>query len=160
MRVWLSTYALQKMRTKATVFHPLETGGVLLGWRSKQDCVVVDVCGPGPRALHGRHRFLPDHKWQVSQIQRIFLESNGDIDYLGDWHTHPDGVAEMSNLDNKTLRHISNKVHKPIMLIAAGGPAELDWLIAAWNGHIQRSLFYRRFNIKVQEIRVFDAPTI
>src|SRR4051812_37824791 len=111
---------MQLMCGYAGELSPLENGGVLLGWRSGEDRIVVDLRGPGPRALHGRHCFIPDHVWQLSEIKRAFHESRGDLDYLGDWHSHPDGIAEMSDLDSATLLRIARRVSAPLMLIVAG----------------------------------------
>ncbi|WP_439472059.1 Mov34/MPN/PAD-1 family protein [Brevundimonas sp.] len=115
----------------AEQYAPLETGGVLLGWRKGPDRVVTAIVGPGPRALHGRHMFLPDHVWQIAQIDEAFARSNGDLDYLGDWHTHPDGAAALSELDRKTLHKLGRKTADSVMAIAA--PAEgVGWTLAAW----------------------------
>jgi len=87
-----------------------ENGGILLGWRSDEDRIVADLRGPGAHALHGRHCFVPDHAWQVTEINRAFPASRGDLDYLGDWHSHPEVVAEMSDLDSATLLRIARRV--------------------------------------------------
>jgi integrative and conjugative element protein (TIGR02256 family) len=156
LTVWLGRRALEKMRDEAAASHPLETGGVLLGWRSGSDRVVIDLRGPGPHALHGRHRFLPDHAWQVGEIHRAFRDTSGDVDYIGDWHSHPDGVAAMSNEDASTLRHIARRVTDPLMLILAGGTGGGDWSAVCWKGLLHRGLIYRRFEVVAQELRLFD----
>ena len=159
MTVWLAQPALRAMCGEATARQPLESGGVLLGWRDDDDRVIIDVLGPGPRALHGRHRFLPDHAWQVAGIYRLFEESDGDIDYLGDWHSHPDGTLAMSNEDRATLRRISRRVHEPLMLILAGDISRENWIIDCWKGHLHRGLIRRRFEVITQTTKVFAPPT-
>ena len=134
--------------------HPLETGGVLLGWRSGVDRIVADLVGPGPRALHGRHRFLPDHAWQVRRIQEAFSSTNGDLDYLGDWHTHPSGRAEMSSEDYATLRALHRHVPGALMVIGAG--VEEDWAFGAWS--LRPGGLLRRPLVDVRELRSFAAP--
>lgn len=131
--VWISQCALAQLTDEANRTYPLETGGVLVGYRSEDHSVVVsDVLGPGPEARHRRHRFEPDHNWQCAQLDRIFQETEGQSVYLGDWHTHPDGVPEMSWLDRRTLRgiamHTEAKVAYPVMLIGAGSlQGEWNW---------------------------------
>lgn len=83
MTIWLGRDAAQVIIEQANIFFPLETGGVLLGWRDGEDRVVVDIVGAGPKALHGRHTFIPDHSWQVEQIDEAFRNTAGDLDYLG-----------------------------------------------------------------------------
>lgn len=130
MRLWIAEPVLDEITRLADAFAPLETGGVLVGWRSGGDRVVAAALGPGPRALHGRHMFIPHDAWQIAAIDRLFALSGGDLDYLGDWHTHPDGIAAMSALDRKTLRKLGRKTGDAVMAIAA--PEEGRWRLAAW----------------------------
>ncbi|MDE5465936.1 MULTISPECIES: Mov34/MPN/PAD-1 family protein [unclassified Bradyrhizobium] len=158
MTVWLSSRVMQSMSEDAQDLSPLENGGILLGWRSGEDRIVVDLRGPGPLALHGRHCFVPDHKWQVAELDRAFKTSAGDLDYLGDWHSHPDGIAEMSDLDSATLLRIARKVNSPLMLIVAGSGSE--WFPRCWKGQIVRSLLRRRLSATQQEIKIFDSSSV
>ncbi len=156
MIVWLSSHVLRLMCRYARELSPLENGGFLLGWRSGEDRIVVDLRGPGPRALHGRHRFIPDHAWQVSEINRAFEASRGDLDYLGDWHSHPDGIAEMSELDSATLLQIARRVSAPLMVIVA--VRETEWHPQCWKGDLIRPLLRRRLVATPQEIKIFEPP--
>ncbi|WP_183233673.1 Mov34/MPN/PAD-1 family protein [Bradyrhizobium sp. CIR3A] len=65
-------------------------------------------------------------------MERAFEASGGGLDYLGDWHSHPDNVAEMSDLDAATLLRIARKVSSPLMLILAGSGSE--WSPKCWMG--------------------------
>ncbi|MDB5453611.1 MAG: uncharacterized protein JWO33_2189 [Caulobacteraceae bacterium] len=142
------------MLEAAMELYPLETGGVLLGWRAGADRIVVDVIGPGPRALHGRHMLLPDHPWQLSQIRAAFAQSKGDLDYLGDWHSHPSGLAQMSVQDERTLARLSRRVSGALMVIAAG--AEDAWSFGAWS---QRPIrLFTRAVTDTRYVRFFTAP--
>lgn len=158
MTVWLANTAFRIMCDEGTARHPLESGGILLGWRLGNNRVVIDVSGPGPQALHGRHRFLPDHRWQVAQIHRLFEETGGDIDYLGDWHSHPDGIPAMSSEDRTTLRRISRRVHEPLMLIIADDGSQESWIPGCWKGRRHRGLIYRRFEVVIEPIKLFEPP--
>ncbi|MDE5457246.1 hypothetical protein GWE18_31385 [Bradyrhizobium sp. CSA112] len=158
MTVWLSSPVMRSMSEFARDLSPLENGGILLGWRSGEDRVIVDLRGPGPRALHGRHCFLPDHEWQVAEIESAFEASAGDLDYLGDWHSHPDGVAKMSDLDSATLLRIARRVSAPLMLIVAG--SETEWTPQCWKGQVVRPLIRRRLVATPQELKIFDPPSV
>jgi integrative and conjugative element protein (TIGR02256 family) len=131
---------------------PLETGGVLLGYVAGADePVVTEVIGPGPGAVHDTHRFVPDHEYQVSAIERHYHASGRRLDYLGDWHTHPTGPAELSGTDLAALRaiaeHPAARVPKPVMLVLSAGPA---WEPTAWRGTMRGRTWLRR--------RLFTAP--
>jgi integrative and conjugative element protein (TIGR02256 family) len=143
---------MQSMSEYAQELSSLENGGIFLGWRSGEDRIIVDLRGPGPLALHGRHCFVPDHKWQVAEVKSAFETSDGDLDYLGDWHSHPDGVAEMSDLDSATLLRIARRVSEPLMLIVAG--CGLTWTPRCWKGQIVRSLLRRRLSATPQELKI------
>src|SRR5215216_4309373 len=136
MKVWLSSHVMRAMCQHARELAPLENGGILLGWRAGKDQVVIDLRGPGPRALHGRHCFLPDHPWQIAEIHRAFRDSNGDVDYLGDWHSHPGGITAMSELDSATLWRITRRVKEPLMLIVADSETDEDWSARCWKGRL------------------------
>ena len=159
MTVWLSNEVAAAMQTFAHRYHPLEAGGVLLGWRDGSDRIVTGLIGPGPHSLHGRHAFVPDHSWQVEQIRKAFGLTGGDLDYLGDWHSHPDWIALMSAIDDTTLVRISRKVVTPLMIIIAG--ADPRWEYGGWLAHGRAIL--RRPEILQQEVRTFtprsDWPT-
>ncbi len=158
MIVWLSSHVMHSMGEYARNLSPLENGGILLGWRSGEDCIIVDLRGPGPLALHGRHCFLPDHNWQVSEIKSAFEASGGDLDYLGDWHSHPGGVAAMSDLDSATLLRMTRRVTAPLMLIVAGGVT--NWTPRCWKGHIVRPLFRQKLMAIPQELKIFDPSSV
>lgn len=155
MTIWLSQAVALTMQSHGENFYPLEVGGVLLGWRDGEHRIVTGLVGPGPKSLHGRHAFVPDHLWQVDQIRKAFTETGGDLDYLGDWHSHPNGAAQMSAMDDSTLSRIARRVANPLMAIVAGGPS--DWQFGGWSAN-RRALF-RRAMISNQPLRVFEPPS-
>lgn len=154
MKVWIGRSVVDEMRAEASTYAPLETGGVLLGWRDGEDRIVVDMIGPGPLALHGRHAFMPDHRWQLAQLRHTFKQSGGDLDYLGDWHTHPAGIAQMSEVDRGTLNRLAGRVPQALMMIAAGG--EDAWTFGAWMQ--QRGGWFGRTSPVDCEVKEFDIP--
>lgn len=155
MTVWISDVIASAMVAAARAMHPLETGGVLLGWRDDGDRIVAGLTGPGPGALHGQHMLIPDHKWQLLQIKAAFAKSDGDLDYLGDWHSHPSGAAQMSGLDNKTLARLGRRVNGALMLIAAG--ADDAWSFGAWSQ--RHGGLFRRYATDTREVRVFTPAS-
>ncbi len=136
-KAWLSTAVWNSIIQEAERMHPLETGGVLIGyWTHPQaiasenmtvptgvcaDVVVMDVRGPGPCALHGHCSFTPDHDFDADQIAEAYSASNRSHVYLGDWHTHPGGGTTLSWKDRRTLTRIARsptaRCPQPIMLV-------------------------------------------
>jgi integrative and conjugative element protein (TIGR02256 family) len=113
---------------------PFETGGLLVGyWASKSEVVINKCVGPGPSALHNLDSFTPDYAYQEREMSRLYYESRRLHFYLGDWHTHPKGVASLSRRDRKTLKNIARskeaRVASPLMCILAG---EEEWNVRVW----------------------------
>lgn len=133
--VWIARDAMAAMEKEANRAFPLESGGILAGYRSDATHVVLRNIGPGTVALHLPHRFEADHQWQCEQLDRLFDESRGLIVYLGEWHTHPNESSEMSALDRRTLsriaRHAQAAAPSALMMIAGGGRANI-W---SWKAH-------------------------
>lgn len=131
--LWINSSSLRELLFHADRDHPVETGGILAGYFAENGAPVVqEVIGPGPKATHERYGFKPDHAWQCRQLDFLYERSAGAAVYLGDWHTHPNGKAKMSWLDQRTLHHIAchpqAKTSSPVMLIGAGNPQEWDWV--------------------------------
>lgn len=122
-KAWISYDVLNLIRREAENKTPLETGGILAGYRSEDDndVVVTDMVGPGPNAMHHRWTFRPDYVHHRKEIGRIYDKSNGTISYLGDWHSHPGAQAYLSWLDKRALLNIAkfpyNYIDYPIMLV-------------------------------------------
>ena len=133
---WIATSVLDALSSEATVAAPLETGGVLLGYWSESPVapVITHRIGPGPSAVHETHRFVPDHRFQELEVARLYRESSGQLQYLGDWHTHPNNAGYLSRKDRRTLRRIARspeaRATRPLMLILAYGP---EWHPVVWS---------------------------
>ena len=155
MTIWLTIAVERHLVASAEDLAPLETGGMLLGWRDGTHRIVTDVIGPGDRALHGRYAFVPDHGWQKQQLESAFQGSEGDLDYLGDWHTHPGGPAEMSAIDHATLRRIGRKVPGALTLIAAAD-RDTCWTMKAW---AHRRTGFLRSLAEPRALRTFEKPS-
>lgn len=134
--VWIASAAAAALDAQASAAYPLETGGMLVGYRNGSSYVVMRVIGPGAQALHSRTRFEPDHDWQSAQLDIHYSQSRGGHRYLGDWHTHPDGVGDLSWLDRRTLARIAagerTGEEKPLMVVGGGTPGKWAWLAHAY----------------------------
>ena len=139
--VWVPGDSLEYMRFEAARTHPLETGGVLIGyWVSRgRELVVTGAFGPGRNAMHAAHRFEPDSAYHQQVVSEAY-ESSGRLHvYVGDWHTHPTRSAALSPLDRRTLRSIarapSARMPVPVMSVlgqAAEDEREAGWHLAVW----------------------------
>lgn len=108
---------------------PLETGGMLVGYRTSHDIgatlVITDTISGGPDAIRSRTHFVPDGVWQQHRLEALYEESGRRVTYLGDWHTHPDGRVRPSRTDRATYRRVAedpdSRAAYPLILILALG---------------------------------------
>lgn len=89
--------------------HQHEAGGILLG-RIYQSNKIVIECISTPSEEDRSGRFFFDRN--VSKAQRIvneaWKESNGELRYLGEWHTHPEFFPSPSITDRKLIDGMLN----------------------------------------------------
>ena len=132
---WVSESVLDEMLAEAEHRSPRETGGVLLGYWTKQfdEVVIAEATGPGTAAVHANDGFTPDSRFDTEEIAHRYRDSGRVHTYLGDWHTHPSGSSRLSALDRRTLagiaRHEPARTPAPIMAVLAG---DASWTLAVW----------------------------
>jgi integrative and conjugative element protein (TIGR02256 family) len=139
--VWMPTAALRAMLIQTERVAPLETGGVLVGYCvGRFDVVVVQSMGPGPKAIHETTWFVPDADFHEAVIADAYSTSGRRHVYLGDWHSHPNGNAQLSSRDRRLLKTIANTAEArmpfPIMAIL-GGRTSLDLVVWRYVGYIK-----------------------
>jgi len=124
--VWLEPTARETISVEAAKRRLLETGGPLFGYEVDRGLVVVRALGPGPRTRHHRRRLVPHPGDTQVIIDAVFEESKGQLRYLGDWHTHPQGRAFPSGTDVESAGAIAVDgdvgIERPLVLIQSTRP--------------------------------------
>jgi integrative and conjugative element protein (TIGR02256 family) len=151
---------LTELFAEADAQVPRETGGILMGrWQSPAVVHVTDAIGPGPRARHTRTSFRPDYDFQEAEIARIYRDTARTSTYLGDWHSHPGGVAAMSERDRATLERICTepqaRAETALMAILT---SKLDWEISVWSGRV-RGRFWKRLVVVPASVHIIDEDS-
>lgn len=158
--LWIANACHAEMLKLAQHHYPFETGGMLLGYQADNgEAVVKAIIGPGPKARHGRFRFCPDADYQQEKLESHFARTDGQETYLGDWHTHPRGLAVLSRLDKRTLARIattpSSGTVQPIMMVLSGG--QWNWqTIGARFITTRDRLFFVRYDVEKLAPRLFN----
>lgn len=156
--IWLSVDALAAITAESDAKYPLETGGVLAGYRSGASQIIEIAIGPGPDAVHNRYSFHSDHEWQCNQLDEVFLQSQGRQVYLGEWHTHPDGNCRMSTVDKLTLARIcrTKRSNAPnaLMLIGAGRPGAWLWMAHHFDAAPLFGIFSKLHSVSIKPFRM------
>lgn len=104
-----------------------------------EQLMIEHALGPGPEAVHERHRFVPDGAWQQQRLGAAYEVSGRITTYLGDWHSHPAGHAIPSRRDHRTARAVartgSARNRRPLTVIVAPstvGKEDGDWNAVAY----------------------------
>ncbi|WP_424963704.1 Mov34/MPN/PAD-1 family protein [Metapseudomonas otitidis] len=99
-----------------------EAAGVLIGERRGKHIIVYEVSEPGDGDIRRRcfvDRRGPHHQLAVDDA---FARSSGRLQYLGEWHTHPEDYPSPSSIDIGTWhRNLSTKEDMVLMIIGRKG---------------------------------------
>ena len=81
-----------------------EAAGVLIGERRESHIVVHEISEPGEGDI--RRRCFVDRRGLHHQaaVDEAFARSSGRLQYLGEWHTHPEDQPSPSAMDLGTWR--------------------------------------------------------
>lgn len=85
-----------------------ETGGLLLGLAHKKRKIiyVTDVLPPSRDSKGTPYAFKRGVKDYPEILDAIEARTGGLIGYVGEWHTHPDGLASLSDPDLRAVKEI------------------------------------------------------
>jgi integrative and conjugative element protein (TIGR02256 family) len=104
-----------------------ESGGVLLGFRRVDHLHIVEATPPQSKDKRSRFSFdrLDSHHQKLA-IRR-WIESDETMDYLGEWHTHPQSQPTPSSVDIGAWRTICLEQLKPMIFLILG-TSDSNWL--------------------------------
>ena len=94
-----------------------EAAGVLIGERRGSHMVIYDITEPGKGDI--RSRFFVDRRGPHHQaaVDDAFARSSGKLQYLGEWHTHPEDQPSPSSTDLGTWRRHLVAQEQMVLLI-------------------------------------------
>lgn len=105
---------------------PRETGGILIGRTKPEGLFITRALGPGPNAHHGTSGFKRDGQYSQSELDKIFTATQGQEDYVGEWHSHP-ARCEASSVDVGSISWISEnsryRCEAPVLIISVTSTA-------------------------------------
>ena len=138
-RLWVPEPVFERIVAEADEWAPLETGGALMGYESRDGLVIMDLVGAGPNAVRRRSEFVPDPEYQLADMARVYEASGRVHTYIGDWHTHPGSLPAPSLKDRRAVwmvsRNAASRCERPLMLIMGGGN---PWIPVAWRYDARR----------------------
>ena len=109
---------------------PNETGGVLVGSIDTQRRVVyVAIALPSPSDSEERPAsYIRGTRGLAEQVTKMSAITQGEIEYVGEWHSHPDGSGVALSDDDKKALHCIAELREPdgrpaVFLIVGEGEA-------------------------------------
>ena len=97
-----------------------ESGGILLGYRRGSHLHVTEATAPLASDQASRTRFFRSAAPHQQAALARWRQSDGTIDYLGEWHTHPEHSPSPSTIDTGGWRRIWSKRKTPMLFVIAG----------------------------------------
>lgn len=104
---------------------PAETGGVLLGSFDmvRKIVYIIDLLPAPSDSIEKPHFFVRGSKGLRSSLNSVAEITYGQLKYVGEWHTHPDGCGVAASLDDKNLLESLSR------LMAEDGVPEVMFII-------------------------------
>ncbi|MBF8742173.1 Mov34/MPN/PAD-1 family protein [Pseudomonas guariconensis] len=97
-----------------------EAGGILLGYRKGPYLHVVQATAPQITDQRSRYRFDRAAHYHQKIAMEQWRGSDSTIDYLGEWHTHPEIKPSPSNIDIGEWSKVIKRQSKPMMFLILG----------------------------------------
>lgn len=120
-----------------------ESGGVLMGYIARNELKILDCTQPNIFDIHKRYNFIRNIFGHQFLINYKYKNSNGILNYIGEWHTHPEINPKPSKTDLITLMKIRKykNVKFPVIMIIVG-QNDTFWIGINMNGYIHKCKKY------------------
>lgn len=146
MKIYLNKEAYDLISIEVKKSHGLETGGILLGVYLKSgDVLITHAIGPGPKAMMERSVFKKDYEYSIKMLNKYY--KNYSVDFMGDWHLHPNNCTKYSLKDNKSMRNIATINERKCIFIIVGN----DMNMSVYSSN------YRDWKIYKHKIKITDS---
>lgn len=97
-----------------------EAGGLLLGYRRGVHLEIVDATIPFPRDRRKRTFFDRCDPGHEKYMLKLWAHSGKTMDYLGEWHTHPEALPDPSYLDISEWKNVLRCARTPMIFLIFG----------------------------------------
>jgi len=128
--VLMSCELLEQMYHLSMTQYPKEFGGILSGIQLNDVWTIVDF-QPPKKYQNSATGFTRDAGSLNIYLESAFDQSKGQIEYLGEWHSHPDGSTKYSFNDRKSMIEIADdakiKNDSPLLLIIGNSKKDFKY---------------------------------
>ena len=111
---------LDRLHSHCAAAHPLETGGVLIGYYNAKHDTAIITCAtaPPPDSQSGQTQLRRGTQKLNEMLGRLWRKHEY---YLGEWHYHPGGLARPTATDARQMLEIAKDYDahcpEPILVI-------------------------------------------
>ncbi|MBX3037793.1 MAG: Mov34/MPN/PAD-1 family protein [Anaerolineales bacterium] len=122
-KILVSLEVIEFIEREAYLSRKTETGGVIggIGRVEDKNVFITKVSNGGPNAIKKPFFFSRDTKYCQEIVNEWARNSNGEVDYLGEWHKHLEREPKPSSIDIETMKKISQSsdyhISQPILMI-------------------------------------------
>lgn len=106
--------------------HDKERGGILLGFRRGPHLHISEATFPMRWDIGTKFAFRRSAIGHGEIALKRWRQSNRTIDWVGEWHSHPEGRPSPSSIDVQSWKEITRKRAAPMAFIIIGW--ERGWL--------------------------------
>jgi len=86
-----------------------EMGGAIVGWIAVEGVAYIeDILEPGPKSARSKTHCSRDPEYTNIKLKEYHDSSNGKAVYLGEWHSHIDGIVSPSHTDVMSMFNITS----------------------------------------------------
>lgn len=101
--------AFNAIVTETISKHPIETGGIFLGYLLDNDTwIVIENVSPGFKSTHRSAYFEYDTDFVTYLANVLANQYKGNLRILGLWHRHPGNMDIFSSTDEQTNRNYAS----------------------------------------------------
>jgi len=124
-RILTDGYFLKKVALLRQAKCKKETGGVLIGSFDHKNRIIylVDTIESPPDSEEWPTLYIRGCEGLKAATEEIVRRTDGQLQYIGEWHSHPDGYASDPSTDDRKVfswlsEHLARDGNPPVMLIA------------------------------------------
>lgn len=155
-KIWVDKSAFEQIFYHTVNDLPYESGGMLLGYWADEDfnqAVVTHVFGPSKRARQDINTYTSSAADDRERLDAYRIAYPSNI-WLGYWHSHPHGVARLSQKDKAALKSTAREmrvfgINSGLSLVAGYLNEEID--VMGW----QAKWVGWRYKISKLELEVY-----
>ncbi|MBL0033613.1 MAG: Mov34/MPN/PAD-1 family protein [Bacteroidetes bacterium] len=124
LKLLLPARLQKKIHNHVEKYFPKESGGIFLGHYADEGKIAIIDSIVIPKLFDSSAINFTRRVDDINMIiKKQYEKSNGCIDYIGEWHSHPNCSNNFSEQDYKTMQEISRdanvKITTPILQIVS-----------------------------------------